>query len=105
MTEEERQLSATAEALGPTTRGCLGTVLSGFEALRAEHDHSRGAHRRERKGMTEEERRHYQALAARTKALTTRAWERLAQQIAKAGRATRDLGRELDRLPPEASDG
>ena len=38
MTEEERQLSATAEALGPTTRGCLGTVLSGFEALRAEHD-------------------------------------------------------------------
>lgn len=36
MTKEERQLLATLKGLGPTTRSCLGTVLSGFDALQDE---------------------------------------------------------------------
>ena len=60
--------------------------------------------------MTEEE-RHRQILAARSKALAIelQALEEvcgeLSERAAEAGCAAQDLGVELGRLPPEASDG
>ena len=45
------------------------------------------------------------ATAAVANALEAGAWYRLGERVAMARCAIMDLGRELERLPPEVSDG